>query len=114
MVLLDWQQKIRVATDQQELLGLAREYLASWYHGDLAQIPEESRPTRIKGVDDLHYWSARLAESFCTAAAHEERIERHREMLAFFMEAAERARVVPPDSASNEFHFGSLANARRK
>ena len=114
MVLLDWQQKVRVAADQQELLGLAREYLASWYHGDLAQIPEECRPPRIKGVDDLHYWSARLAESFCTAAAHEGHIGRPREMRAFCREPAERARVVPPDSASNELDFGTLANTGRK
>ena len=94
----DWLKKVRRAADERELVGLARDYLAGWYHGDLAEIPEECRPTRVKDIEDIHYWSTRLAESFCEAAAHAGRIEAHREMLAFFMEAAERARNVAPEA----------------
>jgi hypothetical protein len=89
--LVDWLQKIGNTRNHYELLNLAREYLAAWYHGDLAQIDEACRPTRIKGVDDLHFWSERLAEGYCGDAVLGDRPDLHREMLTFFMEASRRA-----------------------
>jgi hypothetical protein len=93
--LIDWAQKIGLVRSQLELLELSREYLASWFHGDLALIPEECRPTRIRDTDDLHYWSERLAESFCAGALHGEKPDLHRQMLAFFMTAAARSEALP-------------------
>jgi len=93
--LVDWQQKIRAARSEPELIALCREYLAGWYHGDLAQIAEECRPTRIHDVEDIVYWNARLAEGFCERAVYAEKPDRHREMLSFFTEAARRVEQLP-------------------
>lgn len=93
--MIDWIQKIGLVRSQLELLELSREYLASWFHGDLALIPEECRPTRLRDTDDLHYWSERLAEAFCEAGLHGEKPELHRQMLAFFMTAAARSDALP-------------------
>ena len=93
--MFDWMSKIRTVRSDEELVALCREYLASWYHGDLAQIAEECRPTRVRDVDDIAYWNERLAEGFCERAVHAEKPDRHREMLAFFMEAARRAAELP-------------------
>ena len=106
--MIDWIQKIGLVRSQLELLELSREYLASWIHGDLALIPEECRPTRIRDTDDLHYWSERLAESFCEGAVHGEKPDRHREMLSFFMAAARRSDalprpILPPDQTQPLF-----------
>jgi len=95
MELIDWIQKIGLVRSQLELLELSREYLASWFHGDLALIPEECRPTRIRDTDDLHYWSERLAESFCDGAVHGESPDLHRQMLSFFMAAARKSEALP-------------------
>jgi hypothetical protein len=88
---LDWIHKIASTRDQQQLLAHTREDLAAWYHADLAQIDEACRPTRIKGVDDLHFWSERLAEGYCGHAVLGDRADMHREMLTFFLEASRRA-----------------------
>jgi hypothetical protein len=93
--MIDWIQKIGLVRSQLELLELSREYLASWFHGDLALIPEECRPTRLRDTDDLHYWSERLAEAFCEGALHGEKPDLHRQMLAFFMTAAARSEALP-------------------
>jgi hypothetical protein len=93
--LIDWIQKIGLVRSQLELLELSREYLASWFHGDLALIPEECRPTRIRDTDDLHYWSERLAEAFCEGGLHGEKPHLHRQMLSFFMAAATRSDELP-------------------
>jgi len=90
-----WLQKIRAARSEPELVALCREYLAGWYHGDLAQIAEECRPTRVRDVEDIVYWNDRLAECFCERAALAEKPDRHREMLAFFTEATRRVNTLP-------------------
>jgi hypothetical protein len=93
--MIDWIQKIGLVRSQLELLELSREYLASWFHEDLALIPEACRPTRLRDTDDLHYWSDRLAESFCEGAVHGEKPDLHRQMLAYFMTAAARSDALP-------------------
>lgn len=93
--MVDWQPKIRAARSDSELVALCREYLASWYHGDLAQIAEPCRPSRIRDVGDIFFWRERLAEAFCESAVHAEKPDRHREMLTFFMEAARRVHELP-------------------
>ena len=93
--MIDWIQKIGLARSQLELLELSREYLAGWFHGDLALIPEACRPTRIRDTDDLHYWSERLAESFCEGGLHGESPDLHRQMLSFFMAAAAKSDTLP-------------------
>ena len=100
--MIDWIQKVGLATSEDELVALSREYLASWYHQDLAQIPEECRPTRIRDVEDLHYWSERLAEGFCEGALHGEKPDLHRQMLTFFMTAANRADALPRPAQERE------------
>lgn len=102
--MIDWIHKIGLVRSQLELLELSREYLASWFYDDLVMIPEECRPTRLRDSDDLHYWSERLAESFCEGAVHGEKPDLHRQMLTFFMTAAARSDALPrpipaPDEA---------------
>jgi len=112
---IDWIQKVGLARSQEELVALSREYLASWYHGDLAQIPEECRPSRIHDVDDLHYWSERLAEGFCEGALHGEKPDLHRQMLTFFMTAAQHAHELPrpPDEREGEQRASSSIGTRQ-
>jgi hypothetical protein len=105
-MLFDWLQEVRKTQNEQDLLSLAREYLANWYHGDLAEIAEDCRPTRIRDADDLHYWSERLAEGFCKGGALGSRPDLHREMLAFFVEAARRADELPSAAAKVALSLG--------
>jgi hypothetical protein len=112
-VLIDWIQKIGMTRSQQDLVDLSREYLASWYHGDLAQIPEECRPTRLRDADDLHYWSERLAEGFCEGALLGARPDLHRQMLTFFMKAAGRCNALPRPAEDREEERANPASQRR-
>ena len=51
--MIPWHHKVDEAQSADELLTLAREYLGGWDPEDLAMIPPQARPTRIKGSDDL-------------------------------------------------------------
>ena len=97
----NWHERIEGTEDQDELLALAREYLASWPPEALAMIPEEARPLQVKGTDDLAYWHQRLVDCFCGGAAKGSESELVRGMLQFFAFALQHAaelRGVPPIS----------------
>ena len=97
----NWHDRIDDIEDQDDLLALARDYLASWSPEVLAMIPEQARPTQVKGTDDLAYWHQRLVDCYCTGAAKGRESELVRDMLQFFAFALQRAaelRGVPPIS----------------
>ncbi len=68
MPLDPWEREAAEAQSAQELLNLARELIATFTPAEMASIPEACRPTRIKGIDDLHHWQRCLAEAYCDAA----------------------------------------------
>jgi hypothetical protein len=86
-----WSARIEEATNPMDLLGIAREYLDSWEPEDLVSIPEEARPQRIKGTDDLTYWHQKLVDSFCTSTLSAIENQKIRDMLHFFAFAAQRS-----------------------
>lgn len=97
----NWHDRIEDIDDQDDLLGLARDYLASWSPQALAMIPEQARPLQVKGTDDLAYWHQRLVDCYCTGAAKGCESELVRAMLQFFAFSLQRAaelRGVPPIS----------------
>ncbi len=93
--LQDWIRKLHETRNSQELVAVTREYLANWYHGDLAEIAEAFRPTRIRDVTDIHFWCERLAEGFCGDAVHNSHNHFHREMHDFFRAASAHAGILP-------------------
>ena len=58
-----WHARLEAGDDAASLLGIARDYLATFAPEHLARLPEDCRPGRIKGEDDIAYWSCRLAQS---------------------------------------------------
>jgi hypothetical protein len=86
-----WSARIEDAGNHMDLLAVARDFLDSWEHEDLALIPEEARPQRVKGVDDLAYWHQKLVDSFCNASLGMEQLVKVREMLHFFAFAVQRS-----------------------
>ena len=94
-----WHERIEACEDAEELLGVAREFLADWEPDELAHIPSHARPTRIKGADDLAYWHQRLVDCYVTSGACGEGSEEVRSLLHFFATASQKAaelRVAPP------------------
>ena len=97
--MITWNERIEGTEGQDELLALARDYLASWPPEALAMIPEHARPTQVKGTDDLAHWHQHLVECYCTGAAKGHESERVRDMLQFFafsLQHAAELRGVPP------------------
>ena len=87
-------QRIARADSPDELLGITRDYLASWQPETLGKIPEECRPSRVKGVDDLHFWRDRLVDTYCSGAGRTDNESLIRDLLAFFAAASDRAQAL--------------------
>jgi hypothetical protein len=86
-----WNKEIRAARSWQELLALARDFVAKLTPAEVVTLPPTCREIRIKGTDDLHFWHERLAEEFFARAARGNPTDAHRDLLDFFTIAAERA-----------------------
>ena len=104
---MSWTRQIRAARTWQELLNLARDFVAALAPAEVASLPDSCRQIRIKGTDDLYFWHERLAEEFFARASHGDPSDVHRELLDFFTVAAERASELcgsaePGESAPNE------------
>lgn len=104
---MSWTKQIRGARTWQELLNLARDFVAALAPAEIASLPEGCREIRIKGTDDLYFWHERLAEEFFARATRGDPSDAHRDLLDFFTLAAERASelcgsATPAESATNE------------
>jgi hypothetical protein len=98
---MSWHKEIRAARNWQELLALARDFVAKLTPGEVATLPPTCREIRIKGVDDLYFWHERLAEEFFARASRDDPSDAHRDLLDLFTVSAERASVLC-GSASSE------------
>ena len=85
------------AREPEELLRVAREYLASLTPEQWATLPPNCRPDRIRGTDDLLYWRERLTEKVLDVAKGGEGNDVLREMLVFFTAAASQVSELPDD-----------------
>lgn len=88
---MSWNKDVRAARSWQELLALAKDFVAKLSPREVATLPEGCREIRIKGTDDLYFWHERLAEEFFALAAKDDPSDAHRTLLDFFTVASERA-----------------------
>jgi hypothetical protein len=106
-----WQNQITEARSWEELLDVARAYLASLSPEEWNALPANCRPERIKGIDDLAYWHECMANEFVRVAKgpNDEGLRRE---LVFFTAAAERAAELcgkalsPKEDAVNDRRLG--------
>lgn len=99
--MLHWHEQIEASEDTDGVMGVAREFLATWGPEELGRVPADARPTRIKGLDDLTYWHQRLVDCYVLSGASGEGAEEVRELLHFFtiavLKAGEVGGVPPVD-----------------
>lgn len=86
-----WNEQITRARSCPELMEVARSYLSSFTPQEWASVPTRCRPERIKGIDDLAHWKLCLSDAYLELAAADAATDMHRDMLAFFTAAADRA-----------------------
>ena len=112
-----WNQQLLDARTWQDILQVARNYIASLEPREWASLPAHCRPDKIKGVDDIEYWRQCLADEYLRVASQPRGNDVLRSMLAFFTAAAERAEELcgsathPGEGAVNDDSGGPQRRA---
>ena len=97
----DWRNLILQAAHQDEVLALVRDHMALWAPDEIARLPEDCRPGRIRDAEDISRWAFNLASTHCAqhlSAEDEPFLDR---MLEFVTQAAIRLSALqasdPPE-----------------
>jgi hypothetical protein len=88
--LTSWNSAITRAGDRKSLAALVNDYLATWSPAELARLPAQCRPDRIRGVEDIGYWRQVLSDSYCSGGVHEAASDILSRLIGFLTSAAER------------------------
>ncbi|MGZ5583629.1 MAG: hypothetical protein ACXWF2_11055 [Usitatibacter sp.] len=90
----DWRSILAAASTEEEILQFVRGHLARWGAEELASLPPECRPGRIRDAEDISRWAFELASTHCAAAFEMDGMPVLDEMLDFATAAAARLSKV--------------------
>jgi hypothetical protein len=82
-----WHLQLENTGDVDQILAVTRDYLATFGPEHLARLPADCRPGRIKGEDDIAYWSCKLAQWHQRDPLVRVDAELLQEMLNYFLHA---------------------------
>jgi hypothetical protein len=92
-----WYQMVDTAQSHGEVLGIARDYLASLTAEDLVAVPDDCRPGQIRDQSDIDFWNLRLAEELRAIWGTSRDGHMLTELAQFFLHASVRlSRLAEP------------------
>jgi hypothetical protein len=86
----DWRNLIRAASQEEEVIELVRDHIALWSPEEIARLPEDCRPPRIRDAEDISRWAFELATSHCAQKVHSDDEVLLDRLLEFVTHAAVR------------------------
>lgn len=60
-----WQQRLDLSETEDEVVRIARDYLAALHHSDIAQLPESCKPRKLLTASDVGMYAFDLARCDC-------------------------------------------------
>ena len=99
----DWRNLIRGAESEDEVVALVRDHLARYSPQEIARLPEECRPPRIRDAEDISQWAFELARTHCAQDANDDYETVLERMLEFVTQAAVRLselKATAPETGS--------------
>lgn len=85
-----WFRQIDEASSAREVVAIARDYLATWTPKDLAKLPRECRPGRVKSPGDLEQLHACLVEEYRQNRLAGEELSALQRLTSFVVRASVR------------------------
>jgi hypothetical protein len=99
----DWRSVIRSAATEGELVAITRDYLACWSPEEIARLPAECRPGRVRDGQDIGQWAFELTSRHLAGGLAPESEPVLLRIMLFATEAAERlARLKATERARAE------------
>ena len=73
---LTWEERIARATSEDEVVDVARDYLATISHAEFALLPEKLRPHKIVDAADITTYAFDLARHECEETSEHRLVQR--------------------------------------
>lgn len=100
MSAVTWQQLLANAVTPEEIVTIARDFIANVDHVELARLPPECRPGKMFVSLDIHSYAYELIRHLC--AKHDGGAGTVQQLLVFFSQAAVRlSQIEGPSDPSN-------------
>ena len=82
-----WEARLQRAYTTEDVVAVARDFIATWSPGELGVLPEHLRPGRFRDSDDVGLYAFRLASCPDTSGGNARILQR---MTTFFAAASRR------------------------
>ena len=105
--MLAWFRQIDDAKTLGEVVGVARDYLATWAPQEIASLPEHCRPGRIRHDSDLEELHAELVEEYRRDRLEGEARAALQRLTSFVVRASVRIAQLKGESGSPEERPGA-------
>ena len=86
----DWRNLILTSTQEDEVVELVRDHMALWSPEEIARLPMDCRPGRIRDAEDISRWAFELASTHCAQVVTRDDEAVLERMLEFVTQAAVR------------------------
>ena len=97
----DWRNLILSSSHETEVLELVRDHLARWSPEEIARLPVECRPPRIRDAEDISRWAFDLASTHCAQGSQGSDNPMLERMLEFVTQAAIRLSELRAEAPKN-------------
>ena len=87
-----WDLTISEATTEHEVIELALYFISTWSPQELAHLPVECRPGRVRDADDIGSLAVNLSRAVMSASAQDAPYVQR--MAGFFSQASERLSLL--------------------
>ena len=94
----DWRNLILGSTQEDEIVELVRDHMARWSPEEIARLPEDCRPGRIRDAEDISRWAFELASTHCAQVVRSEDEPLLERMLEFVTQAAIRLSEIQSEA----------------
>lgn len=88
--MIAWYHQLEDANSSVEVVGIARDYLASWTPHDISRLPQNVRPGKLRDASDIELLHEALIDEYRTSQASGEELARLQELTSFVVRAAQR------------------------
>ena len=90
----NWRAFLAIAPTEEDVIRVTREYVATWGPEQIAQLPAECRPGKIRDGEDIGRWAYDLARAHCSLRFTGEEDQLLASLLAFIGHASARIAEV--------------------
>lgn len=113
--MLNWFHQLDRASTVAQVIGVSREYLATWHPEELARLPRECRPGRIKSREDIEDLHACLVDEYRGTRLAGEDLSALQKMTSFIVRASIRMAQLDAEAGEEPAHDDhSQGNAERE